>query len=82
MQDGNGGESACSLVDILRIARAGQNDWDCVDEYSDDSLGSGNRDFRLVDFGRGRFGLTHGALRMNATTGIDSLMADRTAETS
>jgi hypothetical protein len=57
-----------SLDDVLWINLARLNDGDRVHDDGDHSVTSRNRDFRLVDFGRGGFGLAHGALRMNAAT--------------
>ena len=64
-----------------RATAPGVNHARCVrlGHHGGDAISSGKR---LVDLGHWGFGLAHGALRMNAATRIDGLMADRTAETS
>lgn len=68
--------SSFDLDASVRIDRALLDSRDDIGNHSHHITHSGE----LFDLGHGRFGLTHGALRMNAATRIDRLMADRTTE--
>jgi len=52
-----------------------------INDDGDAAVSPGDQDIALVDLGHGGFGLAHGALRMNAATRIDGLMANRTTGT-
>jgi hypothetical protein len=49
-------------------------------DRDNDRLAHNNADFRFLGLVESWLGLTHGALRMNAATRVNGLMADRAAE--